>query len=155
MDKQEFLFHQLFQTVRAITKGVNAALESQQLYSSEWSIITTLKQSETITQAELAAYLNIEPPAISRSLAVLEKKGLVTRHAGSDRREKKVALSKAALEKYPVWLEATRKQRSAVLSVLSETEQEMLQKLLGRVFTGAQSFGKMEEKEATPDDGIE
>ncbi len=153
MDKQEILFHQLFQTVRAITKGVNAALESQELYSSEWSIITTLKQREAITQAELASYLSIEPPAISRSLAALEKKGLITRCAGRDRREKKVTLSKLALEKYPVWLEATRKQRGAVLSALSEPEQEMLQTLLARIFTGAQSFGKIEQKGVMPDEG--
>lgn len=140
MDKQESLLHQLFQTVRVITKGLNKSLEPYGLYSSEWSIITTLKETGPLAQGALSNYLSIEPPAVSRSLANLEKKGLITRIAGADKREKKVFLSAEALRLYPKWLEISGYHRQALLANLTDEKQNELTTLLKTIYQNAQQY---------------
>ena len=140
MEPSEILLHQLFQTVRIISKCINKSLEPYGLYSSEWSILTTLKEKGPITQGALASYLNIEPPAVSRTLANLEKKGLATRTSGTDKREKKVSLSEEALKQYPHWLKVSGHHRQAVLASLSMEEQSELTALLKTIFNNAQQF---------------
>ena len=143
MDKHEKLLHQLFQTVRMISKGLNAILEPYGLYSSEWTIITTLKESGPLTQGVLSNYLSIEPPAVSRSLVKLEKKGLITRISGADKREKRVSLSEEALVLYPHLLEASRQHRRAVLADLSDEKQAELELLLNSIYRNAQQHEKL------------
>lgn len=140
MDKSEILLHQLFQTIRIISKGLNKSLEPYGLYSSEWSIITTLKEAGPMTQGALASYLNIEPPAVSRSLVKLEEKGLITRTSGIDKREKNVCLSVAALRQYPKWLEVSGQHRQAILSDLTEEKVNELTLLLKNVYHSAQHY---------------
>lgn len=140
MDRQELLLHQLFQTVRIIVKGLNLTFEPYQLYSSEWSVITTLKQTGPLSQKALAIYLNIEPPAISRTLSILEQKGIIERTPGTDKREKTVSLSRQAVAQYPELLKISQKHRQAVLANLSDDQQASLQKLLEIVFANAQQF---------------
>lgn len=140
MDKQESLLHQLFQTVRIINKGLNKSLEPYGLYSSEWSIITTLKETGPLAQGALSNYLSIEPPAVSRSLANLEKKGLITRIPGTDKREKKVFLSDEALKIYPKWLEVSGYHRQAILANLTDEKQTELTVLLKTIYQSAQKY---------------
>lgn len=140
MDQHEKLLHQLFQTVRMIFKGLNATLEPYGLYSSEWTIITTLKESGPLTQGALSNYLSIEPPAVSRSLVKLEKKRLITRIPGEDKREKKVSLSEEALTQYSQWLEVSRQHRHAVLADLSDEKQTELVLLLGSICQSARQY---------------
>lgn len=140
MDNTEKLLHQLFQTVRIIAKGLNKSLEPYGLYSSEWSIITTLKATGPMTQEALANYLNIEPPAVSKSLAKLEKKGWVTRIAGTDKREKNVCLSAGALNRYPLWLDISGQHRQALLAGLTDQQRTELTILLKTICQSAQQY---------------
>jgi DNA-binding MarR family transcriptional regulator len=94
------LIHQLYQTVRAISKDLNQRFEPHGIYSSEWSILSILKKRGPMSQASLAGYLNIEPPAISKTLLRLEEKDLIKREIGSSRREKLVSLTRDAEKKY-------------------------------------------------------
>ncbi|PKU22144.1 MarR family winged helix-turn-helix transcriptional regulator [Telmatospirillum siberiense] len=97
------VIHQLYQTTRAISKDLNQRFEPEGLFSSEWSIISVLRKRGPMTQASLAGYLNIEPPAISKTLLRLEEKGLIKRETGSSRREKLVSLTALSAEKYRQW----------------------------------------------------
>ncbi len=140
MEHSELLLHQLFQTVRIITKGLNRRLEPYGIYGSEWSIITTLNEKGSMTQAALASYLNIEPPAVSKSLVKLERKGLIMRISGVDKREKKVTLSQQALDQCFLWKEIVGHHRNAILNNLSEEEQKELTMLLKIIFQNAQQY---------------
>lgn len=142
MEDSELLLHQLFQTVRIISKGLNKNLESHGIYSSEWSIITTLKKEGSMPQAMLASYLNIEPPAVSKSLVKLEQKGLIMRIPGDDKREKKVTLTKKAREQYVTWRETVGHHRKAILINLSEEKQREVTRLLKVIFENAQQYEK-------------
>lgn len=85
------------------SNGVNQVLADYGLYSSEWSIIVTLKKNGPISQIALAKYLNIEPAAISKTVVKLEEKGFVGRKYINDKREKKVSLTEKALSQYTTW----------------------------------------------------
>ena len=140
MEGSELLLHQLFQTVRIISKGLNKNLESHGIYSSEWSIITTLKEKKSMTQGALASYLNIEPPAVSKSLVKLEQKGLIMRIPGDDKREKKVILTEKAEEQYLTWSQIVGHHRNAILANLSEEKQKEVTTLLKTIFQSAQQY---------------
>lgn len=140
MERSELLLHQMFQTVRIISKGLNKSLESHGIYSSEWSIITTLKEKESMTQGALASYLNIEPPAVSKSLVKLEQKGLIMRIPGDDKREKRVILTEKAEEQYLVCNQIVGHHRKAILANLSEEEQKEVTTLLKTIFQNAQQY---------------
>jgi len=140
MENSELLLHQLFQTVRIISKGLNKNLESHGIYSSEWSIITTLHEQGSMTQGTLASYLNIEPPAVSKSLVKLEQKGLIMRIPGDDKREKQVALTEKTMEQYLMWREVVGHHRNAILTNLSEEQQQEVTMLLKIIFQNAQQY---------------
>ena len=109
-----------------MTKSLNQLLEAYGLFSSEWTIINSIKIHGEMTQSALADYLNIEQAAISKSLGKLEKKGLVERRIGRDKREKYVFLSQTALRQYPEWSRAIAKHREQTLTALPAEEQKKL-----------------------------
>ncbi|MHC1717632.1 MAG: MarR family winged helix-turn-helix transcriptional regulator [Acidaminococcaceae bacterium] len=116
-----------------MTKSINQLLEVYGLFSSEWTIINSIKLHGEMTQSALADYLNIEQAAISKSLGKLEKKGLIERRTGEDKREKYVFLSKTALQQYPEWSRVIAAHREEILSSLQEDEQKGLTQLLNKI----------------------
>lgn len=108
-------------------------LEAYGLFSSEWTIINSIKRHGEMTQSALADYLNIEPAAISKSLGKLEKKGLIERRTGEDKREKYVFLSQTALRQYSEWSRVIAKHREQTLAALQEEEQKGLTLLLDKI----------------------
>ncbi|HWR09863.1 MarR family winged helix-turn-helix transcriptional regulator [Sporomusa sp.] len=138
MEVTEKIIHQLYQTTRIISTGLNQQLEPCGIYSSEWAIITTVKTKGAMSQNGLANYLNIEPPAISKSLANLERKGLIERREGCDKREKTVFLTNAALGQYAHWDDIVRQHRQRLLAGLSEERLANLHESLKDIFANAQ-----------------
>ena len=69
----------------------------------------------------------------SKSLGKLEKKGLVERRIGRDKREKYVFLSQTALRQYPEWSRAIAKHREQTLTALPAEEQKKLALLLDKI----------------------
>jgi DNA-binding MarR family transcriptional regulator len=132
------LMHLLYQTTRAISKNLNHLLGVYDLFSSEWTIIKVIKEKGTMSQASLAGYLNIEPAAISKSLLRLEKKKIIERRVGSDKREKSVFLTQMAIEQYPVWSLVVAGQREQMLGSLPTENQKELIAFLKKIYENAQ-----------------
>lgn len=87
LQKDDALIHQIYVTMRLFTKNLNDVISPYDVYSSEWTIINYLHHHEAISQADLAAALQIEPAAVSKTIGKMEKKGLVTRSSAKDKRE--------------------------------------------------------------------
>ncbi len=134
------LMHQLYQTTRAISQGINYCLADYGLYSSEWSILMSLKELGPTSQISLANYLNVEPAAISKSVIKLEEKQLIERKPGNDRREKNVFLTDRALAQYNQWEEAIQKHRQEVLADLPEEKQNQLFAMLQSMYSNSQKY---------------
>ena len=136
------LIHLLYQTTRAISCGVNQVLTEHGLYSSEWSIIMTLKESGPISQIALAKYLNIEPAAISKTVVKLEEKGFIVRKNINDKREKKVSLTEKALNQYTIWENAINKHRQSILADLPKEQQSELFAMLEAIYSNSLKYKK-------------
>ncbi len=139
MKTTEQIIHQLYQTTRIISTDLNQQLEPCGIYSSEWAIITTVKTRGAMSQTALANYLHIEPPAISKSLANLERKGLIERREGCNKREKTVVLTDVALSRYPHWNDIVRQQRQQLLAGLTQERLDSLYGVLKDIFNNAQA----------------
>jgi MarR family transcriptional regulator, transcriptional regulator for hemolysin len=135
--KKSELFHQLRQTTRIFEKELGKRLDQSGISASEWAIIWNLKRSGPITQASLASLLSVEPPAISNSLLKLEKKKLIKRKSGTDRRERMVFLTDKSLSQYDRWEDIAENYRSTLVASLSEDQQDELYKLLNMIYIAA------------------
>ena len=136
-DISDDLVHQIYQTTRIISKSLNLELSCCGLFSSEWTIIKAIKKHGCMTQVALADCLNIEPAAISKSLAKLEKKEIIERYFGQDRREKYIILTKSAIEKYDEYTEIVDSHRYQLLKDLDIEEQKLLIILLNKIAINA------------------
>lgn len=133
LEQASKLVHQLYQTTRAMSKSINRALDSTNIYGSEWIILKTIRTQGTMTQTVLANCLNIEPAAISKTLRQLEKKQLITRKSGTDKREKYIYLTPLAMEQYDTWHQIIKQNSKRVFEAVNENEQETLMQLLGKI----------------------
>lgn len=140
MKTTDDVIRQMYQTTRIISVSLNEILEPYGLFSSEWAIITVIKEKGLMSQISLANYLNIEPPAISKSLMSLERKGIVRRQEGVDKREKMVTLSEEALRSYPLWEEAVARHREKTLAGLTDNNLRELYGTLRSIFLNSQKM---------------
>jgi len=141
----------LFRTTRALSKDLNQRLDAHGLFSSEWGVISLLRQRSPMTQAELSAYLNIEPPAISKTLLRLEKKRLVHRRVGKNRREKIVTLTISANALFAEWEQIVKAHHQKILRGIRRTDQDHLYRILSDVLANANSGGGALARETCAD----
>ncbi|MBM6733467.1 MarR family winged helix-turn-helix transcriptional regulator [Megasphaera stantonii] len=120
------LIRQLHVTVRAFTKGVNDAMKPLGLYSSEWTVLNFVAKHDSFPQSDIAAALEIEGAAISKTLSKMEQKGLIVRTSSQDKREKRISLTEKGRELYPLAAQAAGNHRSAVLAGLSRDDRQQM-----------------------------
>lgn len=120
------LIRQLHVTVRAFTKGVNEVMKPLGLYSSEWAVLNFVAKHDSFPQSDIAAALEIEGAAISKTLSKMEQKGLIVRTSSQDKREKRISLTEKGRELYPLAAQAAGNHRSAVLAGLSRDDRQKM-----------------------------
>lgn len=120
------LIHHLYLTMRAFTKGVNDAMKPLGLYSSEWTVLNFVAKHDSFPQSDIAAALEIEGAAISKTLSKMEQKGLIVRTSSQDKREKRISLTEKGRELYPLAAQAAGNHRSAVLAGLSRDDRQQM-----------------------------
>ncbi|MTJ83295.1 MAG: MarR family transcriptional regulator [Telmatospirillum sp.] len=139
MTDPETLLQCLFKTTRAITHDLYRTLEPHGLFTSEWGLISLLHNQGPMSQAALAARLNIEPPAISKMLLRMEKRGLISRGPGSSRRENLVRISDQGLAQLDLWQRLVDDHHARILAGLSPAEIELLVSALSRIHENTRS----------------
>ena len=120
------LIHHLYLTMRAFTKGVNEVMKPLGLYSSEWAVLNFVANHDSFPQSDIAAALEIEGAAISKTLSKMEQKGLIVRTSSQDKREKRISLTEKGRELYPLAAQAAGNHRSAVLAGLSRDDRQQM-----------------------------
>lgn len=120
------LIRQLHVTIRAFTKGVNEVMKPLGLYSSEWTVLNFVAKHDSFPQSDIAAALEIEGAAISKTLSKMEQKGLIVRTSSQDKREKRISLTEKGRELYPLAAQAAGSHRSAVLAGLSRDDRQQM-----------------------------
>ena len=129
------MIYQIYQTSRAFIKTLNAAISSMDIYSSEWSIINLIKKNGTMPQTALVNLLQVEPAAISKTVAKLERKGIIKRNFLTDKREKFITLTPQAEMIYTDLKKDVLAHRKKAFKGLSTEERKTLYELMKKIYT--------------------
>lgn len=125
--------HNVNQLARNFTKKLNEKISPLGLYSSQWGIVLYLHKKGQCTQIELCKYLGVEAPTITRTLARMEKMGLVVRTEGKDKREKNIKLTEKANEEFPKWYKAAISVELEATTNISEEELDIFNKVVEKM----------------------
>ena len=90
--EQEF-FNQYRLMYRPFINKLNVQLEPYQLYSSQWAVLRFLKDKGPHSFVDIANFMSIEKPSVTKLVHKLLELGYVETMAGKDKREKLVHLS--------------------------------------------------------------
>ncbi|MGE7688518.1 MarR family winged helix-turn-helix transcriptional regulator [Lysinibacillus sp. NPDC097214] len=90
--EQEF-FNQYRLMYRPFINLVNVQLGKYQLYSSQWALLRLLKDKGSHSFVDIANFMFIEKPSVTRLVQKLVELGYVETVAGRDKREKLVQLT--------------------------------------------------------------
>jgi MarR family transcriptional regulator, transcriptional regulator for hemolysin len=143
MNTTHDLFHSIQQLARQLTKQLNTALEPFDIYSSEWAILYVLKKNGPLTQKEIADYLSIEPPPVTRTIKKLVEKKYVLQIKGEDKRTNRVFLTDFSIQQYAKWEAAVLQANQELLEQLPIESRKTLQHI---IFEWTHSLTIKEEK---------
>ncbi len=103
---------------RSVTQFYDNALRPSGLRSTQFNILSVISAAGPATVTRLTKLLVMDQTSLTRSLALLERKGLIKQAANPDRRVKSVELTKTgmrALEKAePRWASAQKKMLNTI-----------------------------------------
>lgn len=85
----------LRQAARAVTAMYEAILADSGLRATQYTALQVLKIAPNLTTTELAETIGIDQTTATRTLALIKKSGLAIDVPGSDRRERRWALTAA------------------------------------------------------------
>ena len=125
---------------------LNRALAPFGLNSSQYQFILNLFDNPGITQDKLPELIFINKSNVARTLAQLEKKGLIRREVNQDdKRTATVFLTQRAHELYPQIMSVIKVWDDAVTKVFSVQDKEALLALMQRL-----AWRAAELRDATP-----
>jgi DNA-binding MarR family transcriptional regulator len=110
----------LRQAARAVTALYEQTLADSGLHATQFTAIQLLKAAPNLTTTEIAEAIGIDQTTATRTLALIRKAGLVIDSAGTDRRERRWALT------------AEGEARLRKLTPKWEAAQEAFERRLGR-----------------------
>lgn len=79
---------------RETRRVISECLEPYDVTITEWLLLGAVLQARHATMGELALALDVKLPLVSRYVKELEQRGLVSVHAGSDKRSKHVSATR-------------------------------------------------------------
>lgn len=124
------LLHEMFQTVRVLSKELNEELKKYDLFHSQWSILFCIQNNGPMAISAISKYFNVEAPTISRTVTRLEQLHLVERQEGEDKREKIVHLTEHARLELNEISDSVVRFEEGVINRISREEQEVLRTIL-------------------------
>ena len=88
----------LLRSSRMICDEINTLLLPYQLNYSLWQVMFVIHEKQSCTSIDIANYLNVSKPSITKRTLILSQLGILTQLATQDKRQKKIALSDAGLQ---------------------------------------------------------
>ena len=127
---QDDLIHLLNQTVRWMNQKINVALQPYGLYHSQWSILYCVHKFNTLTQKEIATYLNVEAPTITRTVKKLMDNDWIIREKGQDKRANQIYLTEKTKAEIAQISESITAVHDEVLASLTGEQHKQLRDIL-------------------------
>lgn len=136
----DYLIHQFLVVSRFFVKTLNNQIAAYDCYSSGWAVLNFLAHQEGVLQTELAARLQVELAAVSKTCKRLEEKGFICRKVKSDKREKYIYLTAKGRAHHEELAAVVARHRQAVLAGLTAEEKENLLCSLKKINTNLSKF---------------
>ncbi len=106
---------ELRRAARVVAQIYDEALRPSGLLAAQFTLLQTLKLAPGVSQKRLAELLGLDSTTLTRTLAVLRRKGWMRSEAGEDRRALRLYLTAEGLKEYkqvvPYWQVAQRRLR--------------------------------------------
>lgn len=131
-DSQHF-FHQYLQVSRSFTKKLNEHLAAHAMFHSQWAIIHFLKKNGPASLSEIVQYLNVEKPTVTRTVSRLEERKLIEQLESTDKRLKRIDLTKAGQEMYELCKKTTMDYEKTVIADVTEEELDIAMNVLKKM----------------------
>jgi DNA-binding MarR family transcriptional regulator len=108
----------LRRTTRLVTQLYEEVLRPARITAPQFTLLQALKLAPGISQKQLAEVLGIDSTTLTRTLALLRKRGWLNAQPGTDRRALRLALTKAGEKEYarvlPYWQSAQKRLKRAL-----------------------------------------
>ena len=108
----------LRRAARVVTQFYDSALRPSGLRIPQFTLLQALNHAPGVSQKHLAELLAMDSTTLTRTLALLRRKGWLRSEAGTDRRELRLLLTPAGQREYrrvfPYWQSAQRRLREAL-----------------------------------------
>jgi len=108
----------LRQASRAASRFYDAELRGTGLRTTQYSLLRLLERLGELRQCDLGERATLDETTLTRNLGPLEKRGWVTIRAGTDRRERLVAITESGKAKvdeaHPAWSRAQESMRRSL-----------------------------------------
>jgi DNA-binding MarR family transcriptional regulator len=85
---------------RVLTQHYEAALRPLGLRATQFTLLQALSLAGEVSQGTLGEILAIDSTTLTRTLAIMERRGWIASRAGKDRRERLLSPSKAGRAEY-------------------------------------------------------
>lgn len=125
----------LSQIRKVYAERLNIKFQEENFSPNEISILILLSNNKSInTSSQLTTVLGVSKSLVSRSLAALERKGLIqTREAGGDRRSREIYLTAGASAVTKQLSEGIKEINEVVLADISEEEMRMMKETMEKI----------------------
>lgn len=130
------LYVKLLRSSAALNSQLRSGLESEGLTESQMGVLDALYHGGTMTQRELAAKILRSAANMTGVIDQMEKRSLVVRERGTDRRCNRVALTPAGRELFERIFPPHASRLAEAVSVLSAAEQQELARLCRKLGLG-------------------
>jgi len=132
---EDYLPYQLFRMVNRLTLNLKNDLRPAKMTLARWRTLSVLNASDGRSMGELANYMVIEQPALSRIVDQMERDQLVTRrNASDDHRVVRVFLTSAGRQMFKKIRPLELHHYARLIDGLEPAELQTLEKLLQRLW---------------------
>lgn len=125
----------LSQIRKVYAERLNIKFQEENFSPNEISVLILLSNNKSInTSSQLTTILGVSKSLVSRSLAALERKGLIqTREASGDRRSREIYLTANASAVTKQLSEGIKEINEVVLADISEEEMRMMKETMEKI----------------------
>ena len=125
----------LSQIRKVYAERLNIKFQEENFSPNEISVLILLSNNKSInTSSQLTTILGVSKSLVSRSLAALERKGLIqTREASGDRRSREIYLTASASAVTKQLSEGIKEINEVVLADISEEEMRMMKETMKKI----------------------
>ena len=125
----------LSQIRKVYAERLNIKFQEENFSPNEISVLILLSNNKSInTSSQLTTILGVSKSLVSRSLAALERKGLIqTREASGDRRSREIYLTASASAVTKQLSEGIKEINEVVLADISEEEMRMMKETMEKI----------------------